>query len=139
MVLDQRRCKLQDSNRRLRSEMICLFPIRYYDFQNNTWSGTELLANSCRNCSVNSPMGVKREFQSGGPAFYRRNRICCVFLRTPFRGLSILSADPAVVPSSQKQEPGHCEVPDYTITYSRTGSPPQWAVTNRHILPAVPD
>ena len=63
MGLDQKRCMLQDSNQRLRPEMICLFPIKYNDFQkkNHTCSGTVALANTWRNCPVNSPMRVKGE------------------------------------------------------------------------------
>ena len=38
---------------------MCLIAITYNDF--HTWTGTALLANTCRNCSVNSPMGVKKE------------------------------------------------------------------------------
>ena len=31
------------------------------NIKNHTWSGTAVLANTCRNCSVNPPMEIKKE------------------------------------------------------------------------------
>lgn len=76
MEMDQKRCMLQGSNQRLFPEMQDMISITYKDLQEIiTWSvtGTPALANSCRNCSVNSPMGGKRELHSLGQCFIIRS------------------------------------------------------------------